>query len=89
MKNHVLTVLLHICFSAAELQYYTSLYSLAIQFPCLLFLINWAKLYNTLMVTEGVATPAPVATEYILKMALLYIFNGIFFHFISSLFPFI
>ena len=63
-------------FSPAELQYHTSVYSLAVQFPCLLFLINWSNVYQ-LMTVGGTATEP----DYLLKMALLYIFNGMCFHF--------
>ena len=66
-----------ILFSPAELQYYTSLYSLVIQIPCLFFLIDWGNLYSILTSENDESTQLSA----FLHMAFFYLINGIFFHF--------
>lgn len=64
-------------YSPAELQYHTSLYSFVVQIPCLYFLIDWKSLYS-ILASNNLGTVDP---GYIIHMGMLYLFNGIFFHF--------
>ena len=64
-------------YSPAELQYYTSLYSLVIQIPCLIFLIDWG---NLLSIFNG-EDDESAQLSTLIHMAFLYLINGIFFHF--------
>ena len=59
------------------MQYYTSLYSLVIQIPCLFFLIDWGNFYSILTSENEESTEL----SGLLHMAFLYLINGIFFHF--------
>ena len=63
--------------SPAEMQYHTSLYSLAVQIPCLFFLIDWKMVWNLVMSGDTGKSDQ----GYIVHMALLYLINGVFFHF--------
>ena len=64
-------------YSPAELQYYTALYSLVIQIPCLFFLIDWGNAYSILTSENDESTQLSA----LLHMAFIYLINGIFFHF--------
>ena len=64
-------------YSPAELQYYTSLYSLVIQIPCLIFLIDWGSVLSIFNGEDDES--AQLST--LVHMAFLYLINGIFFHF--------
>ena len=59
------------------MQYYTSLYSLVIQIPCLFFLIDWGSFYSILTSENEESTQL----SELLHMAFLYLINGLFFHF--------
>merc|ERR1719189_597965 len=64
-------------YSPAELQYHTSLYSLVVQIPCLFFLIDWKSLYG-ILTSDNLSS---VESGVVIHMGMLYLFNGIFFHF--------
>lgn len=62
-------------YSPAEVQFYTSKYSLFVQVPVLLLMINWFDLIEVL------TTPTEENLTRAGKMWVLYLSNGVFFHF--------